>query len=624
MYEIVKKMAIILVYSSALALVGCGGSSSSSSGTSGTGGSGTAGATSSYTIGGTVSGLPSGQTVTLADNGGDALNITASGPFTFSTSLATGATYSVTVQSSTSGTTCSVSNGSGTVASVTVTSVLVTCAAASPPTYTVGGTVSGLASGATATLLDNGSDALPVSSNGTFTFSTALSSGTAYAVTVGTQPTGQSCAVTAGSGTVGASNVTTVAVSCTAVTYHETVLHSFGNSDGSNPLGALIMDRAGNLYGATLNGGPNGEGTVFEFSPPSAPSGTWTESILYSFPALTDGSNPTGGLVMDGAGNLYGMTEFGGDLGCTTAQTGCGVVYELSPPASAGTAWTETVLYAFTGGNDGKFPPGSLIMDSVGNLYGSTAQGGANGGGTVFELVRPGSSGSSWTLNVLHAFGGSGDGVKPLTLIMDGGGNLYGMTELGGDISCSGSGGQGCGIVFELSPTATAGLWTESILHTFGISSTDGQEPVSTLILAPGGNLYGTTTSGGGVNQFGTLFELSPPSVSGGSWTDTLLYAFAGGNDGAFPGSNLIMDSAGDLFGTTGLGGLANGGTVFEASPPASAGGAWTESVLHSFLNDSTDGDGPGGLVADKAGNFYGVTQLGGAYSAGILYEISP
>jgi uncharacterized repeat protein (TIGR03803 family) len=349
--------------------------------------------------------------LTLQDNGGDDLVVTANGSFTFSTALDTGASYAVTVLTQPSGQTCTVANGSGTVADSNITNVAVTCVSG----YTVGGTVSGLASGQSLTLQDNGGDDLVVTANGSFTFSNPLPTGASYAVTVLTQPSGQFCAVANGSGTVADSNITNVAVTC--LNQGETVLYSFtgANGDGAYPEAGLVMGANGILYGTTAAGGTNNDGTVFEINP-----STGVETVLHSFTdANGDGAYPYAGLV-DVGGNLYGTTEDGG-------TNNDGTVFEINPSTGQ-----ETVLYSFSSINnvyangDGANPYAGLV-DVDGILYGTTEYGGTSGGGTVFE-INP----STGEESVLHSFTGGADGALPEAGLLDVGGILYGTTYKGG------------------------------------------------------------------------------------------------------------------------------------------------------------------------------------------------
>jgi uncharacterized repeat protein (TIGR03803 family) len=450
-----------------------------------------------------------------------------------------------------------------------------------PPTnsYTISGTLSGLSTGESVSLQDNGADKLAISANGSFSFPMSLNSGTSYAITVNSHTPGIACSVTGGSGTVGSSSGT-IDVSCAAGT--ETVLYSFGatSTDGNSPYADLIMDSAGDLYGTTMIGGANGEGTVFKIS------SAGTETVLHSFGATsTDGKEPEGGLIMDSAGNLYGTTAGGG------ANYG-GTVFKISA------AGTETVLYSFGAtSTDGQNPIAGLIMDSAGNLYGTTWSGGAHFDGTVFKISATG------TETVLHSFaGGATDGrLSEGGLIMDSAGDLYGTTLQGGANSV--------GTVFKISAAGT-----ETVLYSFGATSTDGEYPAAGLIMDSAGNLYGTTKNGGAYGGAGTVFKISA------SGTETVLYSFgATSTDGTYPHAGLIMDSTGNLYGTTQQIGASSSGTVFKIST------AGTETLLYSFGATSTDGAFPqAGLILDSAGDLYGTTSEGGANGGfGTVFKIN-
>jgi uncharacterized repeat protein (TIGR03803 family) len=399
-------------------------------------------------------------------------------------------------------------------------------------------------------------------------------------------------------------------VTGTGAAAQEKVLHSFSSStDGFEPFAGLIFDAAGNLYGTTSAGGASDLGTVFELTPSAG--GTWTEKLLWSFGNGTDGREPEAGLIFDAAGNLYGTTDDGG-------TSNSGTVFELTPTAGGG--WTEQVLHSFNyNGTDGNGPFAGLVFDAAGNLYGTTTRGGSDqsctyGCGTVFELTP--TAGGTWTEKVLHNFSNDGtDGNYPEAgLTFDTAGNLYGTTASGGSESCFG----GCGTVFELTPAA-GGTWTERVLHTFG--GADGDEPRAGLVFDASGNLYGTTFQGG-TYDLGTVFELTP--AAGGTWTEKVLHSFGNGTDGANPTASLIFGASGNLYGTTEDGGTSTAGTVFELTP--AAGGTWTEQVLHNFNDNRTDGWQPyAGLILDAAGNLYGTTYYGGTHNeSGTVFEISP
>jgi uncharacterized repeat protein (TIGR03803 family) len=299
-----------------------------------------------------------------------------------------------------------------------------------------------------------------------------------------------------------------------------------------------------------------------------------------------------------------------------------GVVFELTPTKAG--HWTETELYSFTGGSDGAGPEGGVIFDKAGNLYGVTTGGGGNGCsggcGTVFELT-PGKNGL-WTESVLYSFTGGSDGGAPDSiLIFDAAGNLYGTTDAGGDKSCDLGDSPGCGTVFELTP-AKSGPWTEKVLHAF--VGGDGAFPLLAGVIFDGaGNLYGTTSLGGRFSE-GTVFELA--AVKSGQWKETVLHAFKGGNDGAGPGAGLAFDSAGALYGTTYGGGSQSCpcGTVFKLTPVSQ--GHWAETIIHKFVG--SDGIGTFATpIFDKAGNLYGTAFDGGGGVCdvcGTAFELTP
>jgi uncharacterized repeat protein (TIGR03803 family) len=366
--------------------------------------------------------------------------------------------------------------------------------------------------------------------------------------------------------------------------------------------------KGGKLYGTTSAGGAHSEGTVFELSP-STEGDNWTELVLYSFGSQSgDGANPYyGNLITDKEGNLYGTTSAGG-------AHSEGTVFELSPPAIKGGVWTETILYSLgSQSGDGSSPYGGLIMDKEGNLYATTGAGGAHSQGTVFELSPPATKGDPWVESILYNFGGqSDDGNDPLsTLIMDDKGNLYGTTYVGGSYSD--------GTAFNLSPPATkGGAWIETILHSFGtFAEEDGLNPVGGLVMKAG-KLYGTTIFGSGGG--GTAFELSPPAKKTDPWTETILSSSL---ESPYPA--LIIDTKGNLYGTTLDGGANMLGAAFELSPPATKGGAWTETILYSFGSQTGDASSSyGGLIMDKDGNLYGMTFYGGAHNDGAVFEVTP
>jgi uncharacterized repeat protein (TIGR03803 family) len=391
------------------------------------------------------------------------------------------------------------------------------------------------------------------------------------------------------------------------------VLTSFNGTNGSFPLGSLIADGAGNLYGTTDSGGVTGGGTVFELTPPAAGQTAWTETVIFSFgDGLNSpiGSGPSASLVADGAGNLYGTTQSGGAYGG-------GTVFELTPPAPGQTAWTETILFSFNQ-TYGEVPAGSLIFDSAGNLYGTTYAAGARKYGNVFELTPPAAGRTAWIETALVSFGKSNGATPEGSLIFDAAGDLYGTTRTGG--------ASDDGTVFELTPPAAGQTaWTETILTTF--NGTNGALPGGSLIFDSAGNLYGTT-SGGGPSDGGTVFELTPPAAGQTAWTETVLTSFKEKPQGhdkirQGPYGNLIADSAGNLYGTTWGDGADKQGSVFELTKPAGHKTVWKATVLTSF--DTTNGANPAGsLIFDSAGNLYGTTANGGASTGGTVFELTP
>jgi hypothetical protein len=257
----------------------------------------------------------------------------------------------------------------------------------------------------------------------------------------------------------------------------------------------VVFDKLGNLYGTTTLGGTctvsGGCGVVFQLSPPSSGGGIWTEAVLYSFQAGTDGDVPQGILVFDGSGNLYGTTDSGGSQNCGYDQ-GCGTVFELSPPSSSGRPWTENILYAFSSqANDGYLPRSGVVFGKSGGLYGVTEVGGATSGGTVFQLMPPASSGGAWTETVLYGFGvGEGPFGTPA---VTGNRTIVGTTQFGGT--------EAVGIAFQLDPPAAVGdPWVESTLVNF----TNHAYPIAGLTLASDGYLYGATLGSEGTSGCAT------------------------------------------------------------------------------------------------------------------------
>jgi uncharacterized repeat protein (TIGR03803 family) len=314
------------------------------------------------------------------------------------------------------------------------------------------------------------------------------------------------------------------------------------------------------------------------------------ESVLFSFPndlLGAAGQTPFASLVMDHSGNLYGTTAAGG-------ASGNGTVFKISKNG------VETVLYSFQGSPDGQLPASGLLRDAAGNLFGTTAGGGASGNGTVFQLDPSGKE------TVLYSFAGGSDGSAPYgNLIQDSAGNLYGTTSAGGGSGCYDH--QGCGSVFKLDKTGK-----ETVLHKFS-GGKDGSTPYAGLIRDAAGNLYGITSVGGAFGH-GVVFRLDK------NGRETVLYAFTGGVDGDGPGyGSLVQDANGSLFGTTGGGGAFSKGIVFRLDTTGK------ETVLHSFAGGSDGANPTAGLIRDTTGNFYGTTLSGGdAAGDGVVFKLTP
>jgi len=398
-----------------------------------------------------------------------------------------------------------------------------------------------------------------------------------------------------------------------------TVLHTFVGfpNDGRFAFGSLIQDSAGNIYGTTERAGKYGGGVIYKLDPAG------NETIIYNFIKNKTGALTLAGLAMDSAGNFYGTAPFGGDGNCELGTNMCGVVFKVDPTGK------ETVLHRFQKpGAGGALPLGSVVLDSAGNIYGTTQDGGTGkfpGNGVVFELDPTGKD------TVLHSFNGMDGSFPQSGLIRDSAGNLYGTTQDGGGNPLCSS----CGTVFKVDPRGK-----RTILHAFSSGSDgDGSHPeLANLVMDGAGNLYGTTLTGG---------DLSCPRGNGGcgvvfkidtTGEETILYRFHGGTDGAYPYTAVALDSAGNVYGTASLGGdLTCGlnpvpqgcGVVFKLDANG------TETVLYSFRGGA-DGNQPMSLIRDAAGNLYGTTLYGGAFlelcgdhgspnpGCGVLFKIVP
>ena len=396
-----------------------------------------------------------------------------------------------------------------------------------------------------------------------------------------------------------------------------TILHSFtGASDGGYPNAGLVIDRGGHLYGTTYGGGVlrgncemygTGCGTVFELSQRRS---AWVLTPLYDFQGGADGALPQVQLTIGPNGSLYGTTAEGGnEVACFG---GCGTVFNLRPPQRA-TAnvlgnWGEAQLYLFQEDADGLGPlNGPLLFDRTGHIFGSTAYGGPNNAGTIYELTP---AQGSWIENVIYSFQGGRDGAQPMSgLLQDTAGNLYGTTYRGGN---------GFGTVYELTPSGSG--WTKTTVYSFeGIN--DGQYPIGGLIMDSAGNLFGTTSGGSGGGA--SIYQLIP-TQSG--WSLTTLHYYVGSLPGGGPTASLTMDAAGRLYGTAFEYGESNRGSVFKLTR---LNGGWVYGELHSFVGGTNDGEYPYGAVTiDGNGNLYGTTINGGpggcTSGCGVVWQIAP
>jgi uncharacterized repeat protein (TIGR03803 family) len=315
---------------------------------------------------------------------------------------------------------------------------------------------------------------------------------------------------------------------------------------------------------------------------------------------------PASSLAIDAAGNLYGTTVYGGDETCVGAGsgTGCGTVFELIAPA-AGKGWSEKIVHKFENGRDGYNPTFGVTLDAAGNLYGTTLSGGANNAGMAYELSP--AAGGHWTEKILHTFKSSGNsGAGPSSgLILDSAGNLYGTTADGGV--------SGLGTAYELKPT-TGGGWAWSGLYSFSSKNGVGGYPFGPIALDGSGNLYGTTSVGGSFNLYGTVFQLV--RQTSGSWKENVLFDFK-----ALSPLGVTLDSSGNVYSTLPQAGEFAQGEIFELTPIS---GGWSERTLYVF-NGTGDGGSPtAGLLLDAAGNVYGTTHAGGTRSDGVVFEITP
>ena len=400
--------------------------------------------------------------------------------------------------------------------------------------------------------------------------------------------------------------VTLLCTTDTSAATTEKVLYSFtGGTDGSEPHAGLIFDQSGNVYGTTAYGGLYGAGVAYRLSPNA--DGTWTQTVLHSFTGGSDGAYPDWDrLAIDTFGNLYGVTANGGIFGG-------GTLFKLSPN-SEGT-WTETVLHQFTWGRDGGQPRTTPIFDAAGNLYGTASYGGTYGCGTAFQLT-PGSA-NKWTYRVIHQFRDKPACSPWSALIFDAAGSLYGTTR--NQVGGCGSPPLECGTVFQLMPGPN-NTWAYKVIHQFRSGNGGADPSVSGLVFDDAGILYGTTEHAGAYAS-GIFFKLTPGINN--HWTFQVLHQFRESADGSYPQGQVSRDSADNLYGTAAAGGAYGGGTLFEMTP--SPNGTRTFSVIYNFGGvDGYSPAGGAGVIMDAAGNLYGTTVVGGAYGYGVVYEITP
>jgi uncharacterized repeat protein (TIGR03803 family) len=368
-----------------------------------------------------------------------------------------------------------------------------------------------------------------------------------------------------------------------------TTLYAFTDGyDGAQPYGGVAVGGDGVLYGTAIQGGEYNGGVVFSLRPPASPGGAWKQTVLHEFDLVGDGYSSNAGVAIGTGGVLYGTTESGG-----TANAG--TVFSLTPPTAQGDAWTYATLHSFSGslqgGPDGYRPTAGLVIGSGGVLYGTTWSGGEYALGTAFSLKPPAAPGGAWIETVLHSFGSATDGSIPYAgLVIGNGGVLYGPTNYSPETTKYGS---GCGTIYSLTPPASVGgAWTYATLFDFDSNGcAGGAYPDGNLTVGSGGQLYGTTCGGLiTLNPGGVVFSLKPPASAGGAWTESVVYGFDEVKgyypEGGCPEGALLIGPNGALVGTTAVGGglsIDNVGTLFKLSPPESPGSAWTHEILYRF-----------------------------------------
>ncbi len=412
-----------------------------------------------------------------------------------------------------------------------------------------------------------------------------------------------------------------IASATSALSQTENILYTFTSEADGYSIGgsALVLDKAGNLYGTTTNGGVNncasfytGCGTIYQLQRPAQSSGQWAKHTIWQFQGGVDGGLPSGLIVKDG--RLIGQAGIGGNGTCSG---GCGYLFVLTPPAAPGGVWTKTVLYDVP---DAAAECGIYSFDAAGNYFGVGPS--TNGNGSICELSPPSETAGSWTVTTLYTFKGNapgqafGDGTGPLGVAFDKQGNLWGATYYGGYCQLY-EGGSCFGTLFRLSPPAQqGGPWVETLLYRFGPGD---QNPDSNVVLDKYGAVYGTTLTE--VYQFGRMM--------------TVLDSFPDTNGNArAPTGGIVLDKAGNLYGATAAGGQFDDGTVYELTRPAIGYGPWSQTILHSFAGGSDGFNPEAPITLGPNGVVYGTTQNGGNDAAcnmggenvgcGVVFQVIP
>ena len=382
-------------------------------------------------------------------------------------------------------------------------------------------------------------------------------------------------------------------------------IYSFGSETNGGGPETLVAGSGGVLYGTSGSGGSAGIGSVYSLTPPASAGHAWTENLLYSYTG-DDFIGQFNALAVGEGGVLYGVNSDGG--------SGFGEVYSLAPPADPGGAWVYTALYDFTGFPNGANPTALVVNGGV--LYGLASGGLSNGAGGIYSLTPPASPDGAWTETVLCNFAVR-YGANFLGLAVGEGGVLYGVNR--------GAPGQVDGIAYSLTPPqATGGAWTFDVLYTF--VGGGGPKSPNALSIGSGGILYGSSRTGGtgagadcASSGCGTIYSLTPPTEPGGDWTATVLYSFDV-EPGSFSESGIVIGVGGVIYGSTSRG----NGAIFSLTPPVESGAAWTEAVLYQFAPNPNGGRAPGNLVFGAGGALYGTTGVGGRNGYGTVFQLRP